>query len=125
MLTYRIATETDDLTTGLPDAVALIPWNRDQLLVALDGDTVIGGALFWDAGHPSIMLDFIYVEPTTRGKSAASGLIAALEDHARSLGKVALCGYVSDPAYMEIVKHWGGKAYPQTFSFVLKPLCQT
>ena len=71
--------------TSIEDLVAIVDSPRDVLLVARDGDTVIGCVNVADRGDGTAYLGLLCVDPTLQAGGIGKQIIVAAEAHARDV----------------------------------------
>lgn len=103
----RMACEADDLSIVYGPAVAALPWNRDQVVVAVRAGQLVGAVILWDAGHPVIYVEHWVIVPAARKRLVWARMAQYLDAYGRARGKVALIGTAPDPTYLAMVQRYG------------------
>lgn len=107
MLIIRHACASDDLSTVYTEAEAAMLWNREQMLVAVEGAKVVGIVLFVDGGHPLLWLENIRVHPKYRLSGIGTQLLEALVEEARRRGCLVITGAATGEAYLAFLMRHG------------------
>lgn len=100
----RFARLDDDLTVVWPET-ASIHVNRDQVIVAEDGDgKIAGGLIFVDGGHWVMYVESIRtLLPKERRFWAVKPLVQAVHDYARRNGRLLISWVVPEGDFADLL----------------------
>lgn len=121
----RTANVYDDLTAVYPNGEWKINWNRDNVMVFVEENAVIGAVIFWDSGHPVIYAAHLSVLEGHRQEYVAYRLLEGLEEWCIAHTKVACIWTAKDERWIEGAKRFGARVESGNYTLLTQVIpCQ-